>query len=251
MERNRLVFSDHVRWYQTALIKALETSPGERTIHAFLKRHPQLLVTAFNYGWNHIFLVSEFQLGTTLRADFVLFGGYSGGWSVRFIELEPVNARLYLKNGTPSKELRLAMTQISDWREYVRVNEAHLRNELSRVMVSKNIYQVRHRTVSRFLEKEMRDPQDSVEWHAHIVIGRRNDLTADEQRRRTRGHSFIDAEIATYDRLVDIAARLDSAERQLIAHKRKLGREATPTEAITLHGHRVLVQNRNCSRPSV
>lgn len=233
-----------MRWYKTALIRALESSDGERAIHAFLKRNPQLLVTAFNYGWNHIFLVPEFQLGTTLRADFVLFGGYSGGWSVRFIELEPVGARLYLKNGTPSKALRLAMTQISDWREYIRVNEAHLRFELSRVMVSKNIYQVRHRTISRYLEKHMRDPQDSVEWHAHIVIGRRKNLTADEQRRRTRGHSFLDAEIATYDRLIDIAEKLDSAERQLIEHKRKLQSEAMPADAMTLHGHRVLVPTK-------
>jgi hypothetical protein len=237
-------FQRYVRWYKTALIRALERSDGERTIHAFLKRHPQLLVTAFNYGWNHIFLVPEFQLGTTLRADFVLFGGYSGGWSVRFIELEPVGARLYLKNGTPSKELRLAMTQISDWREYIRVNESALRGELSRVMVSKNIYQIRHRTISRYLENHMRDPEDSVEWHAHIVIGRRENLTADEQRRRTRGHSFIDAEIATYDRLIDIAEKLDSAERDLIAHKRKLQREAISSEAMTLYGHRVLIPPR-------
>src|SRR5438093_12908675 len=100
-------------WYKTALLKTLEVSDGERSVHAFLKRHPQLLVTAFNYGWNHIFLVPEFQLGAKLRADFVLFGGYSGGWSVRFIELEPVGARLFLYNGTLSHEVLNCIRQIS------------------------------------------------------------------------------------------------------------------------------------------
>jgi len=152
-----------MRWYKTALLKALEASNGERVVNAFLKRHPQLLVTAFNYGWNHIFLVPEFQLGAKLRADFVLFGGYSGGWSVRFIELEPVGARLYLNNGTPSKELRIAIRQISDWREHIRIHEAHLRDELSRAMVSKNVYQVRHRAISRYLEGHIRDPHDFIQ----------------------------------------------------------------------------------------
>jgi hypothetical protein len=222
-----------MRWYKTALLKALEASDGERTVHAFLKRDPQLLVTAFNYGWNHIFLVPEFQLGTKLRADFVLFGGYSGGWNVRFIELEPVGARLYLKDGTPSKELRIAMRQISDWREYIRVHEAHLRDELSRAMVSKNAYQVRHKAVSRYLEKKIRDPHDIIHWYGQIVIGRRDRLSEDEQRRRSRGIDLIDAEIATYDRLVDVADKLDSANRALIAHKRRLAQEANARGLIT------------------
>lgn len=84
-----------------------------------------------------------------------------------------------------------------------------------------------------------------VHWYAHIVIGRRNALSVDEQRRRVRHHDSIDAEIATYDRLVDIAEKLDLAERQLIAHKRKLASEAIMAEAMTLHGHRVVVPNRN------
>ena len=186
-----------MHWYKTALLKALKASDGERHIHAFLKRHPQLVVTAFNWGWNHVFLVPEFQLGTRLRADFVLFGGYSGGWNVRFIELEPVGARLYLADGTPCKQLRLAQTQISDWREYARVHEKHLRDELSHAIVSKNVYQVRHRSVQRYLEKEIRDPSQFIHWYGHILIGRRGRLSADEQSRRSRGIDLIDAEIAT------------------------------------------------------
>lgn len=232
-----------MRWYKTALLKALEESDGERRILEFLKLYPQLLITAFNYGWNHIFLVPEFQLGTELRADFVLFGGYSGGWSIRFIELEPVGARLYLKDGTPSKELRIAMRQISDWRDYIRIHGAHLRDELSRVMISKNVYQVRHRAISRYLERHLRDPHDYIQWRCHIVIGRRHKLSEDEQRRRCRGVASVDAEIATYDRLVDVAEKLDSAERDLIAHKRKLAREAVTTRVLTLHGHRSVIRD--------
>ncbi len=207
-------------------MKALAESHDERHIHAFLKRNPQLIVTAFNWGWNHVFLVPEFQLGTKLRTDFVLFGGYSGGWNVRFIELEPVGARLYLKDGTPSKELRVALRQISDWREYARMHEAHLRDELSHAMVSKNVYMVRHKAVNRFLENHIRDPREIIHWYAHIVIGRRAKLTEDEQRRRARGIDFVDADIATYDRIVDAAEKLDAGHRDLIAHRRESSKKS-------------------------
>jgi hypothetical protein len=210
-----------MRWYKAGLLRALEASDGEREIHSFLKRHPQLIVTAFNWGWNHVFLVPEFQLGTHLRADFILFGGHSGGWNVRFIELEPVGARLYLADGTPSKEMRTAQTQISDWREYRRIHEPHLRDELSRAMVSKNIYAVRNKSVSRYLEKHIRDPHEHIQWYGQIVIGRRARLSADEQSRRSRGIDLIDAAIATYDKLVDAAGRLDDANRELIRCRKR------------------------------
>lgn len=211
-----------MRWYKSALLNALASSDGEREIHAFLKRHPQLLVTAFNWGWNHVFLVPEFQLGTHLRADFVLFGGFSGGWNIRLIELEPVGARLYLADGTPARQLRTAQKQISDWRDYIRTNEQHLRDELSRAAVSQNVYRVRYTSVSRYLEKHIRDPHEFVRWYGQIVIGRRAKLSADEQNRRSRGIDLIDAEIATYDRIVDAAEKLDTATRQLIAHRKRL-----------------------------
>lgn len=212
-----------MRWYKSALLKALEASDGERLIHAFLKRNPQLVVTAFNWGWNKVLLVPEFRLGTRLRADFVLFGAYSGGWRVQFIELEPVGARLYLQDGTPSKPLRKAVTQISDWRDYIGEHGASLREQLSHAMVSRNVYVVRNNPTSRYLEKEIRDKKVFIDWDFQIVISRRERLSPEDDRRRSRD-DFHNLDIATYDRIVEAAEKLDHASREILQGRREYAR---------------------------
>jgi len=204
--------------------RLLNRNAGERAIHAFLKKHPLLIVHAFNDAWNAIHVVPEFQLGQHLRCDFLLFGAYSNGWNIHFIELEPVGARLFNKDGTPGRSLKSAQKQISDWMEYERTDEAVLRQELARVLVAKECLDradgsKKDKSWLQYCARQIKDIHYIVHYYHHIVIGRRHTLTEADNNRRSRGHAAFSAEIATYDRFLDIAAKFDSLEKDRASNK--------------------------------
>jgi hypothetical protein len=52
----------------------------------------------------------DYKRGNTLsrvdhKADFILLGRYSGGFSIHFVEVEPPNVPLYTKKGVPHARL--------------------------------------------------------------------------------------------------------------------------------------------------
>jgi len=50
-----------------------------------------------------------------------------------------------------------------------------------------------------------------VEYYYHIVIGRSSTLTPEERKRRISDNTWGGPEIATYDRFLTMAKRLDEA----------------------------------------
>jgi hypothetical protein len=92
--------------HRKAVIEALGRSNGERSISRYLKRNPSLVLSTFGTFGNHgNYVLAEFGLGKSLRADFVILQSFSGGWRVDFVELEPVANTLFNKDRTPSKPL--------------------------------------------------------------------------------------------------------------------------------------------------
>lgn len=197
------------------LIDALKVAKNERKIQPFIKQNELLIVHAFNRAWNSWHCIPEFQLGRDFRADFLLLSANSCHWIVTFIELESPKARLYLKDGTPSKTLRVAQRQIRDWEDWYRRNEGYARQTFAEIL-RQHDEPARCSHVDRHKkgETEILDPQTIIETHFHIVIGRRAALLPDEQRRRALGSQYWGGpEIATYDRLVDCARRIDRSKQ--------------------------------------
>ncbi len=71
------------------LREAIETSTGEREIHEQLELNPWVILRLFETGHNNGYIVSHFSLGDEFEADLVVLCGFSGGWNVHFVELEP------------------------------------------------------------------------------------------------------------------------------------------------------------------
>jgi hypothetical protein len=46
-----------------------------------------------------------------------------GGSSINLVELEPADARLYTKAGTPARRLQAALGQLDDWRQWIKSNK--------------------------------------------------------------------------------------------------------------------------------
>lgn len=196
--------------HKQTVLEALGQSDGELVIAKYLKRNPILVLRAFGEFGNHSnYLLTEFRLGKSLRADFVLISGSSTGWEVNMIELEPVIDSLFNKDRTPTKRLRIAQKQIADWRDYERTDGASLRRQLAddtkRDLLKFNSDEGDPCTMSG---QKLRDPESYVSYNYHIVIGCRADLSIQAQRLRSRRDDRI--KIATYDRIVDVATELDN-----------------------------------------
>lgn len=203
---------------ESEIERVLSSTSGERAIHAFLKKNPVLVINSFSRAWNANICTSEFPFGNNWRADHLVLSADSGMWHAAFIELESPNSKLYLKDGTPSRTLRVAQRQIEDWKDWARVNEPYLRAQFSSIFR-------KYRTAAQcgvsnhnLAQTEITDPNTVIGFDFHIVIGRRRMLLPDEQQRRARQSAYWGGpEIATYDRLVDCAKRIDNAEKELSA----------------------------------
>jgi len=173
---------------------------------------------AFNRAWNYHTCIPEFQLGSEFRSDFVILSAHSVHWHAIFIELKDYKAKLYSKDGNPTKPLRQAQRQISDWREWIRVNEPYLRQRLALILEKDDALPIWPYDIPNYRKgytsgaAEIADIKNYVEYGFHIVIGRSSSLTPEEREYRHKDCSWGRPEVATYDRLLTMARRVDEAE---------------------------------------
>ena len=194
------------------ILKVLDTASGERQVHSFLKKHDFLVGMAFHSNTHPCGVVSEFKLGAELRCDFLVLSCCSAWWTADFVELKSPNARFYLKDGTPSKALRIANKQIRERKLWTRENEAYLRSRLSDLFERIGLHASGASSIPD-AATEIRDPRCLLACDFHIVIGRRKRLSAADQRARVQESRDSGVSIATYERLVETACRYDSASR--------------------------------------
>lgn len=203
---------------ESQLSNILNSDKGEREIHKFLKSHMDLLIMAFNPAWNYYRCFSEFRLGDDFRADFLILSAHSLNWHAIFIELKNFNVRLYTKDGTPAKPFRLAQKQINEWRNWKRMNEAYLRRKFSDLLRKEDAPAIFYSDDTDGYKSgaaEIADMKSRIKYSYHIVIGRSSTLSAEEREFRQRDLSWGGAEVATYDRFLTMAKRVDETNKLL------------------------------------
>jgi len=165
---------------EVALLDALGRSSGERIIHSYLKKHPDLLWGAFmNCGGHSDYVIPEFRIGSRFRCDFVVMQSYSGGWNIEFVELEPVSVSLFNKDRTPSKPLRVALNQIDDWKRFLETDGTTMRSQLADAAKKNDLLQPDlnlGKEPSSFAGDDLRHPFTHIHAAYNIVFGRRDDL---------------------------------------------------------------------------
>jgi hypothetical protein len=92
-----------------------------------------LLKDFFPFGHHDAFLVPEFQLGTSHRADYLLIGRSSDGYEFAFVELENPLGRTTLKNGDFGDPIRKGTSQIEDWEAWLEANYISLRELFNKI----------------------------------------------------------------------------------------------------------------------
>ena len=194
----------------------LDEAQNERKIQPFLKAHSILVRNAFNvWAWNHAEALPEFQLGANGKVDFLVLSAHSANWNAIFVELKSPRANLFTKQGLPNRALNEALQQLDDRERWVRKHESLFRETLSRhlAIVDAPAY-CSKASIHQSGETEILDPRTVIHYEYVAVVGRRSSLTPDDQARRAdiRGRT---GSVATYDRLVDVAERIDRAEQEL------------------------------------
>lgn len=194
------------------IVEAFDQAHNEREVQPFLKKRPLIVRNALNvWAWNHVEVIPEFQFGSEHRADFLILSADSGSWHAVFVELKSHRARLFTKAGVPTRSLSIALRQLDDWERWVNRYNNLLRDTLSRYLKAKNIPAYCSNPDNHTMAAtEITDSKTNLDTYFRVLIGRRAPLTTEDQERRA-SYSKKDREIVTYDRLLDVARKLDCA----------------------------------------
>lgn len=194
----------------------LSASKGERKITQYLKNNPALIYWTFCRTGGHVnYVFSDFTVGNQFRADFVVLHTYSSTFEAHFIELEPVRDPVFNKARTPSKRLATATRQIDDWKEYVSKNELPLRQDMVRWCKTRDILNVptSERNPANYAKELLIDPSTMLYVNYYIIIGMREDLTADKRALKDRYHKHHGVDVGSYDRFLDAACSRYATKR--------------------------------------
>lgn len=144
----------------------------------------------YDFGHHDAYVFPEFQIGK-YRADYLLVGSNSDGYSFIFVELEhPVNG-ITIKSGDLGDAYRKGISQLKDWESFLISNYNDITNRLK---------QCKHPDVQLPDEFYSLDP---TRFHYVVVAGRRDDLV--DKTRRIRREHLIQQRIKLlhYDNICD------------------------------------------------
>lgn len=180
------------------LVSIIEHSNKEEDVQQFLQSHPSILTHHLG-GGHERYCIPKKSLAGMHITDFLLADISSLGINWHAVELENPKAKMFNKNGDPSRPLNHAIRQIRDWKNWLTKNL----DEATRLQQEKGLGLIG-------IEPEL----DCL-----ILIGRRRDLNETLDTRR-RMNKEINGEIHTYDWLIEQAR--DELER---VENRQLGRK--------------------------
>jgi len=200
---------------QDELGRILRESKGERDVTVFLNKHADILWWSICPTGGHCaYVLKEFQLGNRYRADYVLAYAYSGCWEIHFVEIEPPDDHVINKDGTPSRRLSKAITQIGEWIDFIEINPVSVRQDLAKACMTKDIlkWSIAGRRPRNSTSDDLGDPETFIYFNYHIVIGNRWNVSKEKRRRmhqQTRHHLI---RVFTFGRFLDVARNLDKAD---------------------------------------
>ena len=121
------------------------------------------------------------------------------------MEIEPPSVPLYTKQGVPHARLAGAIKQIEDWKSFETTRRAAVIDELEKAFKKRELIWGRSRVVIENTGKRFHDPAVWLQFHYHIIIGRRQALTPDETQRKAAAFTHNDIYIMTFYRLPEYA----------------------------------------------
>ena len=149
----------------------------------------------FNFGHHEAHIFSEFPLGTSYKADYLLLGRNSHGWHFVFVEFEALSGQITTRNGDFGLVLRKGESQIKDWEIWLEKNFSSLKE-----------FFLRKIKPNESLPNEFCN-FDRTRIHYVVVAGKRNDFN-DRTYRLVREFRNKNIHFIHYDNLMDACDEL-------------------------------------------
>ncbi|WP_128644982.1 Shedu anti-phage system protein SduA domain-containing protein [Rhodococcus sp. BS-15] len=171
----------------------LDHATTERDTQQFLQEHRQLLLQPLRGGHGR-WVLPQKAFGGHFRSDFMIAELSSSGFEWTAVELEGPQRPLFTKTGQPAQYLRKGISQIEEWRLYIKENLDACRKPRAE------------------MGQGLADIDDQVRgW---VIIGRRDPADEKFKRQRRQLATRHNVEIRTYDWLIDRAReRVDELAR--------------------------------------
>ena len=181
-------------------------SSREEDVQRYLSQNLDIILATFGDDWVVNECIPKFRFGNEFISDFVVVTGQSFHYQVTLIELEPPTEKPFTKDGKYAKRLNDALGQINDWFGWIHDNSDYFLQSLSRSMNDE--YEASQISADHSSFKRLRERRTLVS--AKIVIGRRDMLTEEDDKRRATifAQTNRDIEILPYDRIVDVASKM-------------------------------------------
>jgi hypothetical protein len=112
-----------------ALEDALGVAANERPMQKVLEQHREILAHLVT-GHKGIYVIPQVQLGKQYVPDFLIAAETSLGLQWTLVELESPTAPLVIADGQAAQQLRKAIKQITDWREWLGNNADYARRSI-------------------------------------------------------------------------------------------------------------------------
>lgn len=194
----------------------LDGSRGEREAVQYLRKYPDLVSWTFcRTGGHSRFLLCEFPLGSSYRADFVALVSYSGAWEAHYVELEPVDDPVFTKKGLQSQRLATAVRQVNDWQQHLRTRASEVRQDLVRWIGERDLLgHFPGHPLSNQSRNYLSDMNTVLFEHFHIVIGRSSKMSEATIRHLGKFSGGAGVDVVTYDRFVQVVAERQASLRR-------------------------------------
>lgn len=173
---NHITESDYA-----ALEGALDGAKREEDIQQFLQEHPACLIQHLGGGHGR-WVIPKQRLGSEHVTDFMIAERHSFGFEWQAVELESPLRPMFNKNGDPSQYLSHAIRQLTDWRAWLKANQA---------------YAARPRS-----EGGLGLTDIDANARGLILIGRRGTIDAGTTARRRQMVQDLNIDIHSYDYLL-------------------------------------------------
>lgn len=162
---------------------------SESEIQKYLQEHPYILNSVIHPDMR---IYPKFKLGSEYECDFINYFELSTHSETTIIELKLPSAKLLTKSNIPTKDLNLALSQVSKYMSWIRDNEIYFRKRLLNISTVKSIF---YKNIMRYgnLIKSI------------IIIGRRDQYNENEDlfRQDVFKTTYGSIEIVSYDRLIE------------------------------------------------
>lgn len=174
----------------------------EKYCQEYLNKHRKILMGEFGCPkWFFNLVFPKFKFGSDYESDFIVIKGQSFSYWVELIELEPPSEKMFTKKGIYANRLNVAISQVNAWKDWIDRYDNDFRHLLQKkCQVEYPDFEESFYNTQRFIIRK------------NIVIGRRSDLSKEDNERRYMLRSEQMINTVTYDRLADFEDRISDYE---------------------------------------